>query len=99
MLGIRLENKHEIYFGLPTTTFRSKRALFVVLKDRIWRSIQGWHEKTLSQAGKVVLIQARVHAIPSYGMSCFQLPKTLLQEFQSLTANFFGHDGDQRKIH
>ncbi|KAL0325489.1 UNVERIFIED_CONTAM: putative mitochondrial protein [Sesamum radiatum] len=51
------------------------------------------------QAGKAVLIQAVVQAIPSYAMSCFRLPKTLLVEFQSLAANFFWHDGDKRRIH
>ncbi|KAL0445035.1 UNVERIFIED_CONTAM: hypothetical protein Slati_2226200 [Sesamum latifolium] len=52
ILGVRLENKHEVYLGLPTVAFRSKRALFAALKDRIWKRIQGWHEKLLSQAGK-----------------------------------------------
>ncbi|KAL0398043.1 UNVERIFIED_CONTAM: putative mitochondrial protein [Sesamum calycinum] len=98
-LGLRLENKHEVYLGLPAVAFRSKRALFAALKDRIWKRIQGWHEKTLSQAGKAVLIQAVVQAIPSYTMSCFKLPRTLLQEFQALAANFFWHDGDRRRIH
>ncbi|KAL0329501.1 UNVERIFIED_CONTAM: putative mitochondrial protein [Sesamum radiatum] len=32
-------------------------------------------------------------------MSCFKLPRTLLQEFQALAANFFWHDGDRRRIH
>ncbi|KAL0310308.1 UNVERIFIED_CONTAM: putative mitochondrial protein [Sesamum calycinum] len=40
-----------------------------------------------------------VQAIPSYAMSCFKLPRTLLQEFQALAANFFWHDGDRRRIH
>ncbi|KAK4392766.1 putative mitochondrial protein [Sesamum angolense] len=99
MLGICLENKHEIYLGLPAMAFRSRRALFAALKDRIWRRKHGWHEKILSQAGKVVLIQAVVQAIPSYAMSCFLLPRTLLKEFQSLAANYFWHDGDRRRIH
>ncbi|KAL0433054.1 UNVERIFIED_CONTAM: hypothetical protein Slati_2639700 [Sesamum latifolium] len=99
MLGIRLENKHEVYLGLPALAFRSKRALFAALKDRIWRRIHGWQEKTLSQAGKVVLIQVVVQAIPSYAMSCFLLPRTLLKEFQSLAADFFWPDGERRIIH
>ncbi|KAL0456090.1 UNVERIFIED_CONTAM: hypothetical protein Slati_0948200 [Sesamum latifolium] len=38
LLGIRLENKHEVYLGLPAVAFRSKRALFAGLKDqsRLW---------------------------------------------------------------
>ncbi|KAL0324537.1 UNVERIFIED_CONTAM: putative mitochondrial protein [Sesamum calycinum] len=47
-LGLHLDNKHEVYLGLPAVAFRSKRAIFAALKDRIWKWIQGWHEKTLS---------------------------------------------------
>ncbi|KAL0411507.1 UNVERIFIED_CONTAM: putative mitochondrial protein [Sesamum latifolium] len=92
-LGICLENRHELYFGLPALAFHSKKALFTALKDRIWRQIHGWHEKTLSQAGKAILIQAVVQAIPSYAISCFHLPRTLLKQFQALAADFFGMMG------
>ncbi|KAK4404580.1 putative mitochondrial protein [Sesamum angolense] len=96
VLGIRLENKHEKYLGLPSMAFRSKRALFAPLKDRIWKRIHSWHEKTLSQADKAILIQSVVQAFPSFAMSYFRLPKTLLKEFQSLAADFFWHNGDRR---
>ncbi|KAL0429071.1 UNVERIFIED_CONTAM: LINE-1 retrotransposable element O protein [Sesamum radiatum] len=99
LLGIRLENKHDLYLGLPAAAFRSKRALFASLKDRIWKRIQGWHEKTLSLAGKATLIQSVVQVIPAYAMSCFRLPKILLKEFQSLSADFFWNDGDRPRIH
>ncbi|KAL0284767.1 UNVERIFIED_CONTAM: putative mitochondrial protein [Sesamum calycinum] len=99
VLGIRLENKHEVYLGLPALAYRFKKALFAALKDRIWKRVQGWQEKSLSQAGKTILIQAVVQAIPSYAMSYFKLPKSLLQEFQALAANFFWHDGDRQRIH
>ncbi|KAK4391663.1 putative mitochondrial protein [Sesamum angolense] len=92
-------NLHKSSVAFSPVAFRSKRALFAALKDRIWKRIQGWHEKLLSQAGKAVLIQAVVQAIPSYAMSCFRLPKMLLVEFQSLAANLFWHDGDKRRIH
>ncbi|KAL0431961.1 UNVERIFIED_CONTAM: putative mitochondrial protein [Sesamum radiatum] len=98
-LGIRLDNKHEIYLGLPTLAFRSKRAPFATLKDRIWRRVQGWHEKTLSQARKAILIQTVIQATPTYAMLCFRLPISLLKEIQSMAANFFRHDGDRRRIH
>ncbi|KAL0456254.1 UNVERIFIED_CONTAM: LINE-1 retrotransposable element O protein [Sesamum latifolium] len=97
--GIRLENKHDVYLGLPAAGFRSKRTLFASLKDRIWKRIHGWHEKTLSLEGKATLIQSVVQAIPAYAMSCFRLSKILLKEFQSLAADFFWNDGDHRRIH
>ncbi|KAL0438637.1 UNVERIFIED_CONTAM: putative mitochondrial protein [Sesamum latifolium] len=35
VLNIRLENKHKVYLGLSGVAFRSKKALFAALKDRI----------------------------------------------------------------
>ncbi|KAK4404464.1 hypothetical protein Sango_0815000 [Sesamum angolense] len=99
LLRIQLENKHEKYLGLPAIAFRSKKTFFALLKDIIWKRIHGWHEKTLSQAGKATSIESVVQAIPSYAMSCFHLPKTLPKKFQSLEADFFCHDGDRRRTH
>ncbi|KAL0304954.1 UNVERIFIED_CONTAM: hypothetical protein Sangu_2495300 [Sesamum angustifolium] len=61
--------------------------------------MHGWQEKILSQIGKTLLIQTIVQAIPSYAMSCFLLPKTLLKEFQLMAVDFFWHDGERRKVH
>ncbi|KAL0463236.1 UNVERIFIED_CONTAM: hypothetical protein Slati_0211200 [Sesamum latifolium] len=81
------------------TPLNTQRSLAEVLGLRLENKHEGWHEKSLSQAGKAVLIQAMVQAIPPYAMSCFKLPKTLLQEFQALAANYFWHNGDRWRIH
>ncbi|KAL0285679.1 UNVERIFIED_CONTAM: hypothetical protein Scaly_2812100 [Sesamum calycinum] len=99
LMGIHLENKHEKYIGLPVMVFRSKNALFALLKDRILKRIHRWHEKMLSEASKAILIQSVMEDIPSYAMSCFCLLKTHLREFQSLATYFFWHDGDRRRIY
>ncbi|KAL0387735.1 UNVERIFIED_CONTAM: putative mitochondrial protein [Sesamum radiatum] len=70
-LNIRLENKMELYLGLPSKVARLKKELFSIIRDRIWKHITGWNEKLLSQAGKGVLIKSIVQAIPTYAMSCF----------------------------
>ncbi|KAL0284392.1 UNVERIFIED_CONTAM: putative mitochondrial protein [Sesamum angustifolium] len=66
--------------------------------DRIWRRIQGWHEKTLSQAGKAVLIQAVVQAIPSYAMSCFRLLGLFSRNSKRCQLIFFGMTGIDEKF-
>ncbi|KAL0446260.1 UNVERIFIED_CONTAM: putative mitochondrial protein [Sesamum latifolium] len=55
--NIRVENRMELYLGLPSKVARSKRELFATIKDRIWGRISGWNEKLLLQAGKEVLIK------------------------------------------
>ena len=57
------------YLGLPSLIGRSKRVTFSYIKDIIWKRIQGWRNKLLSQAGKGVLIKSIAQAIPTYSMS------------------------------
>jgi hypothetical protein len=43
----------------------------------VLNQIEGWRAKTLSQAGRTMLIKAIASAIPSYALSTFLLPDTL----------------------
>ncbi|KAL0458902.1 UNVERIFIED_CONTAM: hypothetical protein Slati_0517400 [Sesamum latifolium] len=98
-LNIRMENRMELYLGLPSKVARSKRDLFATIKDRIWARISGWNEKFLSQAGKEILIKSVIQSIPSYAMGCFKLPTTLLSEIQGMIARFWWHNRGSSKIH
>ncbi|KAL0333568.1 UNVERIFIED_CONTAM: hypothetical protein Sangu_1513000 [Sesamum angustifolium] len=89
----------ELYLGLSSRVVRSKRELFSMIRDRIWKRIAGWNDKFLSQAGEEVLIKSIVQANLSYAMSCFKLPVTLLTEIQGMISNFWWHNRGQRKIH
>jgi hypothetical protein len=79
---------------------RSKYASFTQLKEQMWRKVQGWKEKLLTQAGKEILIKAVIQAIPTYTMHCFKLPKKLCYDLEGIIRNFWwGHKGASRKVH
>ena len=66
----------------------------------MWRKVQGWKEKLLTQAGKEVLIKAKIQAIPTYTMHCFKLPKKLCSDLEGIIRNFWwGHKGATKKVH
>ena len=91
---------YEKYLGLPSLVGRGKKASFSYIKERVWRKLQGWEGKLLSQAGREVLIKAIVQAIPTYTMRCFKIPLGLLHDIEAMVKNFFwGQWGDKRKIH
>ena len=84
LLGVPVIHQYEKYLGLPALVGCAKKQSFVYIKERVWRKLQGWKEKLLSQAGREVLIKTVIQAIPIYTMSCFKLPKGLIKELETL---------------
>ena len=81
--------QYEMYLGLPSLVGKNKKASFNYIKERVWKKIQGWKEKLLSQAGREILIKAIVQAIPTYTMSCFKLPLGLYGDIESIIRKFW----------
>ncbi|KAL0427024.1 UNVERIFIED_CONTAM: hypothetical protein Slati_2877200 [Sesamum latifolium] len=99
ILDVSIVPKHEKYLGLPTVAGRSKKELFGVIKERIWHKLNNWSSRKLSQMGRVVLIKSVLQTIPTYVMSCFCLPDSILSEIESVMASFFWNYGEVAKVH
>jgi len=82
-------NRYENYLGLPALIGRSRISTFSGIKGRIWNRVNGWKEKFLTHAGKEVLIKAVLQAIPTYTMSVFQLPKSLVRDTYTMLNRFW----------
>ena len=93
LLGVNELKQYEEYVGLPALVGRNKRASFDRLKQKVWKRLQGWEGKLLSQAGREVLIKSVIQAIPTFIMSCFKLPTTLCHEIETLIRKFGGDNG------
>ncbi|XP_050217474.1 uncharacterized protein LOC126668312 [Mercurialis annua] len=51
-LGVREIVHHDRYLGLPTFVGRSKKEIFNILFEWVWKELSGWKEKQLSKAAK-----------------------------------------------
>lgn len=82
ILGIHGDISTSNYLGLPSLIGRSKKRVFGFLKEKVSKRIDRWKSRPISRAGKSVLIKNAAQAIPSYCMTCFLLPKTLIQDIE-----------------
>ncbi|XP_012853180.1 PREDICTED: uncharacterized protein LOC105972749 [Erythranthe guttata] len=98
ILGFQIVEKFDKYLGLPVSMGRTRKAIFSFLRDRVWSRIKGWDSKQLSKAGKEILIKAVLQAIPSYVMSCFILPRGLIDEIEATVKKFWWSNGDGNKM-
>ncbi|KAL9667077.1 hypothetical protein QQ045_001424 [Rhodiola kirilowii] len=88
-LEVRRVESISKYLGLPVAFGHNGTEMFKNIIGRIWKKMQGWKEKKLSIAGKEVLIKAVVQAMPTYAMSCFKIPDTLIKRIVSMITNYW----------
>ncbi|XP_024626573.1 uncharacterized protein [Medicago truncatula] len=100
MMGAKAVEAQSRYLGFPIPFGRSKKVVFSVVMDRVWKKVKGWKERFLSRAGKETLIKAVAQAIPNYILSCYKMPVGCCKEIDSMLAKFWwGSNTDQKKIH
>ncbi|CAE5959180.1 unnamed protein product [Arabidopsis arenosa] len=85
------------YLGLPELFGQKKKDLFASIVDRIRQKAISWSSRFLSSAGKMVMLKSVLTAIPTYAMSCFQLPASLCDRIQSALTRFWWDKNDQQK--
>jgi hypothetical protein len=99
-MGVKTVDTHSRYLSLPVVFGRSKKVVFSLVQDRVWKKLKGWKEKCLSRAGKEILIKSIVQSIPNYIMSCYKLPDECCKEIEYMAAKFWwGSKDRERKIH
>lgn len=96
ILGISKEGGEGKYLGAPKHFGRRKRDLFTSIVDRIRQRAVSWSTRCLSKAGKLTMLKAVLSAIPTYTMSCFELPVSMYKRIQSALIRFWW-DGPNNK--
>ena len=98
-LGVSITACNLSYLGLPTLTEKRKVETFTFIRERVWAKLKSWRGIWFSQEGREVLIKSILQAIPSYAVTCFRLPKTLVSAIHKAVAKFWwGGSGDERKM-
>jgi hypothetical protein len=97
--GIPSSQRYDTYLGLLALVGKSRVAAFKSIIDKVWKRLQDWKLKFLSQAGKEILLKAVVQAIPTYYMSIFILPRALCKKINSQMRKFWwGHKENNHRV-
>ncbi|KAL6133592.1 hypothetical protein ACLB2K_065827 [Fragaria x ananassa] len=100
LFGVERVDKHDKYLGLPTKVSYSKVEAFRYVMEKTRDKLKSWKDKSLSTAGKEIMIKSVVQSIPTYVMSVFELPKHICHEMHRVMAEFWWGDSEKgRKIH
>ena len=92
--------EYERYLGLPMAMGKSKVNTFEDLQEKITKRVMGWKEKTISKAGREVLIKTVAQTIPKYSMSLFELPTSICDNINSMMAkHWWGQNQEERRIY
>ena len=89
MPGILATQRYDTYLGLQSLVRRSRMTTFKNIIGLIWKRLQDWKPKFLSQAGNEILLKSVIQAIPTYSISVFLIPKGLCSEINSLMQKFW----------
>lgn len=93
LTGIPVVEELESYLGLPTHVERNKVAIFSNLTSRVHKQLRAWRSKIFSAGGREILVKAVVQAIPTYTMSLFKIPSTIIDDLHGLIARFWWAGG------
>jgi hypothetical protein len=97
IMGVRHVLGTGNYLGLPSMIGRKKKSVFAYIKDRIWKRINSWRGRSLSRAGKEVMIKSVLQAIPSYVMSIYLLPDSTIKDIERMMNSFWWGGGANNK--
>ena len=76
------------YLGFPLKQPGFSLQDYNFILDRVKQKLSGWKANMLSLAGRSILIQASLVAIPSYVMQCAYLPGRILDGVDRVNRNF-----------
>ncbi|XP_073051702.1 uncharacterized protein [Primulina eburnea] len=98
--GIPLTTDLGRYLGVPSIHRRVTNNLFKKVLDRVKSRLEGWQTKYLSFAGRKVLVQSVLNAIPLYSMHTNLLPIGICSEIEKTIGNFlWGGKIGEHKCH
>ncbi|KAL3628348.1 hypothetical protein CASFOL_027394 [Castilleja foliolosa] len=89
LLGFKSCDHKSKHLGLYFCKPSSRKEAFKDTLDKVTSKLSNWKAKTLSQAGRSVMVKAVVHALPNYVMSTALLPINICNKLDAISRKFW----------
>ena len=90
MLDCKVFDWSILYLGLPLVGNSKACGFWDLLIERLSRRLDGWKKTYLSFGGRITLIHSCLSHIPSYFLSLFKIPATMVAKIERLQGISFG---------
>lgn len=88
------------YLGLPLGAKCSSKSIWGPVIERVEKRLASWKGRFLPKGGKLVLLKSVLSSLPTYFLSVFRAPCSIINQLERLQRNFlWGSTGCTRKIH
>ncbi|KAJ0508909.1 putative RNA-directed DNA polymerase [Helianthus annuus] len=87
------------YLGVPIGANMKRAVYWQPVVDKFHKKLSSWKANTLSFAGRVTLTKAVLGSLPSYYLSLFLAPKSIVKKLESIRRSFiWGRTNLKNKI-
>ncbi|KAK8264010.1 hypothetical protein V6Z12_D12G079800 [Gossypium hirsutum] len=83
LLGMTVVENLNNYLGLPIPIGKKKTVAFQEITNRLSCRVNNWTKRLLSFGGKEIFIKAVLQSIPTYALSIFLTPKSIIDDIQA----------------
>ncbi|XP_026434571.1 uncharacterized protein LOC113332111 [Papaver somniferum] len=86
------------YLGVTLLIGRDKTKAFKPLIKSFGTRLKFWKGKTMNRSARTTMVKHVLNALPTYQMGCFKIPKTMIDQMESIQKHFWWGHSDNKGL-